>query len=58
MQWTPECQEAFEALKEHCSTTPVLAYADYKKPFRLHTDASDLVLGQSCINRMKLAKIE
>ena len=45
VQWTPECQEAFEALKEHCCTTPVLAYADCKKPFRLHTDASDLGLG-------------
>ena len=45
VQWTPECQEAFEALKEYCCTTPVLAYADYKKLFRLHTDASDLGLG-------------
>ena len=45
VQQTPECQEAFEALKEYCCTTPVLAYADYKKPFRLHTDASDLGLG-------------
>ena len=45
VQWTLECQEAFETLKEHCCTTPVLAYADYKRPFRLHTDASDLGLG-------------
>ena len=45
VQWTPKCQEAFEVLKEYCCTTPVLAYADYKKPFRLHTDASDLGLG-------------
>ena len=22
VQWTPECQEAFEALKQHCCTTP------------------------------------
>ena len=45
VQWTPECQEAFEALKEYGCTTPVLAYANYKKSFRLHTDASDLGLG-------------
>ena len=45
MQWNLECQAAFEALKEHCCTTPVLAYANYKKHFRLHTDASDLGLG-------------
>ena len=44
VQWTSECQEAFEALKEHCCTTPVLAYADYMKPFKLHTGASDLGL--------------
>ena len=34
VQWTPECQETFETLKNHCCTTPVLAYANYKKPFR------------------------
>ena len=45
VQWTPECQEAFGALKEHCCTTTVLAYANCKKPFRLHTDTSDLGLG-------------
>ena len=45
VQWTPGCQEAFEALKEHCCTTPVPGYANYKKPFRLHIDASDLGLG-------------
>ena len=36
---------AFEKLRELCSTTPVLAYADYTKKFILHTDASDLGLG-------------
>ena len=44
MQWTPECQKAFEALKEYCCTTSVLAYADYKKTFMLHTNATDLGL--------------
>ena len=45
VDWTDECQEAFEKLKDLCTTTPILAYANYKKPFRLQTDASDLGLG-------------
>ena len=45
VQWTDECQEAFDKLKEICSSTPILAYADYTKPFKLHTDASEKGLG-------------
>ena len=43
--WTEECQIAFEKLKELCTSTPILAYADYKKPFQLQTVAGDLGLG-------------
>ena len=45
VNWTPECQLAFDQLKDLCTSTPILAYADYKKPFQLQTDASDLGLG-------------
>ena len=45
VDWTDECQEAFEKLKDLCTTTPILAHANYKKPFQLQTDASDLGLG-------------
>ena len=44
IEWTEECQIAFDRLKELCTSTPILAYADYKKPFQLQTDASDLGL--------------
>ena len=37
--------EAFEVLKHACMTVPVLAFADYTKPFLLETDASKSRLG-------------
>ena len=40
-----ECQEAFNKLKQLWGKTPILAYAIYKKPFKLHTDASENGLG-------------
>ena len=43
--WDKKCEQAFKALKNICSRTPVLAYVDYTKPFRVHTDASELGLG-------------
>ena len=45
VEWSKECQSAFNKLKELCTTTPILTYADYKKEFQLHTDASELGLG-------------
>ncbi|KAL2083788.1 hypothetical protein ACEWY4_021561 [Coilia grayii] len=45
VQWTDECQVAFEGLKQALLEAPVLAYADYTLPFRLYTDASLQGLG-------------
>ena len=45
VEWTEECQTAFEHLKHLCSQTPVLAYVNYQKPFKLHTDVSENGLG-------------
>ena len=45
IKWDLECQNAFDNLKELCITTPNLAYADFAKPFKLHTNASVLGLG-------------
>ena len=44
-EWTAECQQAFEQLKQLYSQTPILAYTNYKKSFKLHTDASENGLG-------------
>ena len=45
IEWTEECQIVFDKLKDLCTSTPILAYANYRKPFQLQTDASDLGLG-------------
>ena len=44
-QWGSAQQTAFNILKEKLSSPPVLAYADFSKPFVLHTDASIEGLG-------------
>ena len=44
-EWGPDQQMSFDKLKEHCCNAPVLAFADYKQPFILHTDRSLNVLG-------------
>ena len=42
---SPEALEAFHTLKEKCMVAPMLAFADFKKPFHLTTDASGDGLG-------------
>ena len=41
----PDALKAFEELKLRCVTVPVLVFADFKKPFRLETDALKEGLG-------------
>lgn len=38
--WTLEREESLEALKAKLTSVPVLAYADFSRPFTLETDAS------------------
>ena len=45
IKWDLECQQAFENLKELCTTKPILVYAHFAKPFKLCTNASVLGLG-------------
>ena len=44
-QWTLNCQQSFEGLKDLLTTPPVLAYPDFSKEFVVHTDASGEGLG-------------
>ena len=42
---TAEAKDAFETLKKACLEGPVLAFADFDKPFLLETNACKLGLG-------------
>jgi hypothetical protein len=44
-KWIQKCQEAFEALKEKLTTTPVLVLPDVHKPFSVYCDACYTGLG-------------
>lgn len=44
-EWTPDCDLAFKTLVERLTSAPVLAFADPKLPYLLHTDASGEGLG-------------
>ena len=44
-RWTSECQISFDTLKLKLMEPPVLAYADFRQPFIVHTDASTSGLG-------------
>jgi hypothetical protein len=44
-EWTKECEEAFQKLKQRFQEGPVLLMADQIKPFYLETDASAFASG-------------
>lgn len=43
--WNNECTSAFRSLKEVLITAPVMQAPDWSRPFRCHTDASQLAVG-------------
>ena len=45
VEWDQDCEIAFLLLKRLCTEAPILMYADYTKPFKVHTDASKEGLG-------------
>ena len=42
-KWNNACQEAFDLLKQHFTSAPILAHFDYEKECIVETDASDNV---------------
>ena len=45
MKWNEDCEESFHNLELFYSSSPILAYADYSKHFKIHTDECSLGLG-------------
>jgi hypothetical protein len=45
LSWTEEATEIFERLKLLLTSPPMLHYPDFKKIFKVSTDASDKVIG-------------
>ena len=45
VEWNDNHEQAFQLLKAACTDIPVLAYANYKKPFCLNTDTNKTGLG-------------
>ena len=43
--WSPDCDFAFNELKNRLCSPPILAYPDFEKPFHLYTDASKSSIG-------------
>ena len=41
VEWDQDCEIVFLLLKRLCTEAPILTYADYTKPFKVHTDASE-----------------
>ena len=45
IKWDSRCQQAFDDLKTLCTMAPILAYANFTKPLKLHTDTCGTGLG-------------
>lgn len=45
IMWNHDADVAFKTLKEKLSTTPILRFPDFNKPFKLETDASLTAIG-------------
>jgi hypothetical protein len=44
-EWGQKCEDAFHTLRQHLTTTPVLAHPDNNKPIDVHCDAYGTGLG-------------
>ena len=55
VEWDEQCQKVFDALKDLCTSTPILAYADYKKRFNYTQMHVRKAYGEYSIRKTKMA---
>ena len=48
------CQQSFDDLKHQCTMAPILAYANFMSPLKLHTNACWSDLGVTSIRLMTM----
>ena len=58
VEWNEDCETALQKLKTLCSQTPILAYANYNKPFHLKMDVSEKGLGAFCTKYSMMVQLE
>ena len=44
-QWSEECQQSFDTLKQKMVIEPILVFPDWSKEFHVHVNASSIALG-------------
>ena len=54
MEWTIDCQQAFQKLKDSLTSVPVLSTPDDCNNFILQTDASDRGIGAYSASKMNM----
>ena len=50
-KWTPECEKAFQFIKENLQTIPYLSYPDPKLDYIIYCDASDTAIGGCLVQK-------
>ena len=53
LDWTPDCQKAFDAIKAILAKEAFIAYPDHNEPFHVYCDASDYQLGAAIFQNNK-----
>ena len=54
LNWSKECQKAFDTIKKLVFRETLLTYANFNEPFEIHADASKLKLASVIGQRGKL----
>ena len=56
--WDEHCYRAFGKLKRRLTSTPVLKFPEFKKPFEVHIEASDFATGGVIMQEGRLVAFE